>query len=157
MINIIVAFSENNVIGNKGKLPWYIPADLKRFKQLTMGHPVIMGRKTLDSIGRPLPGRTNLIITTKFGLNYAECNPFSNVDQALKYALKLDKEIFIIGGAQIYKQTIDLADRIYLTKIHESFEGDAFFPELNLKEWTLDFEEFFTDNINYSFIELIKH
>ena len=125
MIYHVVAVSKNGVIGKDGKLPWRFPADLKFFKNLTTGHTVIMGRKTFDSLGKPLPNRENIVITRRprpetAGVKFAE-----SVDQALRRAQK--GKIFIIGGASIYRKTVHLIDGIYLTRIHQDYEGDAFY------------------------------
>ena len=125
MIYHVVAVSKNGVIGKNGQLPWHFAADLKFFKNITTGHTVIMGRKTFDSIGKPLPNRENIVISRHprpgtAGVKFAE-----SVDQALEYAQ--NKKIFIIGGASIYRETAHLIDGIYLTRIHEDYEGDAFY------------------------------
>jgi len=122
------------VIGKGGDLPWHISADLKRFKSLTLGKPVIMGRKTYESIGHPLSHRKNIVITTNQVYQAAGCHVVHTITQALKAAEGYD-EIMIIGGASIYQQFWSMADRIYLTEIDEVFEGDVYFPELNLEEW----------------------
>ncbi len=134
-ISIIVAASDNNVIGNKGKLPWSLAADMKRMKQLTMGHPLIMGRKTHESIGRALPGRRNIVITSQ-KVSYPGCEVVPSLEAALA-AVKDDPsgEAFIFGGGEIYKQAMDTADRIYLTRVHATVEGDAFFPVIDLAFW----------------------
>ncbi len=138
IISIIAAVGENNIIGNKNKLPWNLPADLKHFKDTTMGHCIIMGQKTHESIGRMLPGRTNIVLT--FDENYKSegCIIVTSIEEALRVAsAKKDREVFIIGGASVYKQFIDIADRLYITKIHHSFDGDVFFPEINPNKWKL--------------------
>lgn len=133
-ISIIVAASRNGVIGKGGRLPWRLPADLKRFKQLTLGHPVIMGRKTLESIGKPLPGRTNIVITRR--KNYSCCGALTagSLEEALRMCEK-EAEIFVIGGAQIFDQALPLADRIYLTRIDQDFEGDTALFNIDPKVW----------------------
>ena len=126
-ISLIAAVSRNGVIGHKGSIPWRLPADLKRFKQLTMGHPIVMGRKTFESLGKPLPGWTNIIVTRQ--PDFKACGAL--VARSLEEALRLcegAEEVFVVGGASIYRQAIPLADRIYLTEIHQEFEGDTFFP-----------------------------
>ena len=159
-ISIIAAASENNVIGNRGKLPWHLPADLKHFRKLTEGHPVIMGRKTYESIlrlrsghsvGRPLPKRRNIVISRKKGLKLPGCEVASSLEEALrvvqthlpreapggaKWGTPTPLEVFIIGGGEIYKEAMPLADRIYLTRVHAVFEGDTFFPKIEESEWT---------------------
>ncbi|MBL0330520.1 MAG: dihydrofolate reductase [Bacteroidetes bacterium] len=138
MISIIVAVANNNVIGKDNSLIWHLPADMKFFKEKTSGHCIITGRKNYESIPekfRPLPNRTNIVITRQ--KNYlAPGYRGDSIEQAIEKALVTgDSEIFIIGGAEIYKQCMHLANRIYLTQIHHTFEGDAFFPELNVNEW----------------------
>ncbi len=140
-LSIIVAASQNNVIGNEGDLPWRMPVDLKYFKNLTMNHVMIMGRTTYESIGRPLPGRTTIVLSRSasegdFGDEVLIANGF---EDALSSASNVDdrdtEEIFITGGSQIYDLTLPMVDRIYLTRIHTIVEGDAFFPELDQAEW----------------------
>ncbi|MBI1286708.1 MAG: dihydrofolate reductase [Flavobacteriales bacterium] len=132
MITIIVAADENNVIGKDNDLIWHLPDDLKFFKQKTSGHPIVMGRKTYESVGRPLPNRTNIIITRDKGFQAEGCVVVNALDEALSVAK--DDEIFIVGGAEIYKQAFPITDRIYLTRVHGTFDGDRFFPELG-NEW----------------------
>jgi dihydrofolate reductase len=135
-ISAIVAMSENRVIGDDIHLPWHLPADLKHFKTITSGHPILMGRKTYESIGRPLPNRTNIIITRNHAFKAEGCTVIQSIDQAIENAAATNcDEMFIIGGAEVYKQLMPHIQRIYLTIVHEIFEGDVFFPELNLAEW----------------------
>ena len=124
MISIIVASSENNVIGVDNTRPWHLPDDLKFFKNLTSGNAIIMGRKTYDSIGRPLPNRTNIIVTRNTDYKQEGCVVCNSLEEAVNAA---EGKGFIIGGAEIYRQSIALADRIYLTKVHTVIEGDAYF------------------------------
>jgi dihydrofolate reductase len=135
MIALVVAMAENNVIGKDNKLIWHLPADLKHFKQITSGHPIIMGRKTFESIGKPLPNRTNIIVTRQTELEVAGCLVANSLAEALMLAQQLDSEVFVIGGAEIYQQALFLADTIYVTKVHHSFEGDTFFPEIDSVLW----------------------
>ena len=129
-ISIIVAHSRNMAIGKANALLWRLPEDLKRFKKLTTGHPIIMGRKTYQSINRPLPDRTNIIVTRDENLEIPGCIIVHSVTEAIEKAKEFDqKEIFIIGGAEIYKETLPLVDRLYVTKVDLDVEGDAFFPE----------------------------
>ena len=139
-ISLIVAKSRNNVIGNNNQLPWHLPADLKHFKTITMGKPIIMGRKTFDSIGKPLPGRRNIIISRQQNLHIDGCEIFHSIDDALS-AVKTEKEVMIIGGANLFLQVLPIAERIYLTVIAADFEGDAFFPGLDYAQWQLISEE----------------
>ena len=132
IISLLVAISENNVIGKDNKLPWHLPEDLKYFKNTTWAMPVIMGRKTFESIGKPLTGRTNIVITRNKNWNRDGVKTVHDLDQARKIGEDLDvKEVFIIGGAEIFNTSLSQADRIYLTRIHQNFEGDAFFPAIN--------------------------
>ncbi len=139
VISIIVAVSENNVIGRNNNLPWHLPADMKYFKDKTMGHFVVMGRKNFDSIPdkyRPLSGRTNVVVTRQNNFNAAGVQVVHSINEAIQLAKeKNETECFIIGGGEIFSQSIELCDRIYLTRIHHRIEGDVFFPELNQKEW----------------------
>ena len=139
MISIIVAIAENNVIGKDNTLIWHLPADMKFFKEKTTGHCIITGRKNYESIPekfRPLPNRTNIVITRQTNYNAAGALVVGSIEEALKTATATgDDEIFIIGGAEIYKQCLNLVDRVYLTQIHQLFEGDAFFPELDSSKW----------------------
>ena len=129
MISFIVAVTKNDVIGKDGGIPWYLPADLTHFKQTTVGHPIIMGRKTHESIGRTLPDRYNVVITRQKNYLAADgCVIVNSIEEALNLPkVKADSEVFIIGGAEIYNQTMPLADRIYLTRVHTKVEGDKFF------------------------------
>ena len=139
MISIIVAVAENNVIGKNNDLIWHLPSDMKFFKDTTMGHCVIMGRKNYESIPekfRPFSNRTNIVVTRQKEFHAPGTIVVDSIEKAIEAAKQTnDAEIFIIGGAEIYRQTLLLTDRIYLTKIHHSFDGDAFFPEVNWKEW----------------------
>ena len=157
MIKIIVAMSENRVIGNNNELIWKLSSDLKRFKELTTNNPVVMGRKTYESIGRPLPNRRNIIISRQPDYLVDDCEIVSSLEEAL---LLTNNDCFIIGGGEIYNQSIELADKIYLTLVHKNFEGDTQFPELG-KEWAKmsrkDFEADEKNEYNYSFIEYDRY
>ena len=135
MIAFVVATAENGVIGRDNQLLWHLPEDLKHFKRLTQGHPVVMGRRTYDSIGRPLPNRTNLVVTRQPDWQAEGCETTYSVPSALARAAELDEDVFVIGGADIYRQALPAADVIYLTEVHHVFEGDVVFPELNHAEW----------------------
>lgn len=135
MISIIVAMDLNNVIGKDNGLIWHIPGDLKNFKKITTGYPIVMGRKTFESIGRPLPNRKNIILTKNVDYNINGCDIYNSIDQILKFSE--DKEVFIIGGAEIYKLFLPYTDIIYMTLVHDKFDGDTFFPILNADEWDL--------------------
>lgn len=133
-ISIIVAVARNGVIGRDNKLPWHLPADLRYFKSLTLGHHVVMGRKTFESIGKPLPGRTSVVVTRQPGYQAPGAIVASSVDQALAKCAE-DSEVFIIGGAELFAQTMDRADRLYATEIQQDFEGDVRYPEYDRGEW----------------------
>ncbi len=144
IISQIVAVSENNVIGKDGKLPWKLSSDLKRFKHFTTGKAIIMGRKTFESIGHILPERINIILSKQENYKPDKTIVFSNISDALNFAGDNDlEEVFIIGGAHIYDQTLDITDRIYFTRVHTDIEnGDAFYPEINFEEWDITDKEF---------------
>lgn len=149
MINIIVAMSKNSVIGDSNTLIWHLPEDLKRFRQLTTGNTIVMGRKTYESIGKPLPNRRSIIITRDPDYSVEGCEVVNSLEEAL---LLSNSDCFIIGGGEIYRQAIDIADRIYLTLINKEFEGDTSFPEL--KDWVeISYEDFDNDDFEYSFIQ----
>jgi len=133
-ISMVVAMDTKGVIGRDNELPWHLPADLQHFRKTTMGKPILMGRKTHESIGRPLPGRTNIVITRDNGYRAAGCVVVNSIDAALEAAGEQD-EIMVIGGAEFYRQVLPRTDTIYLTRIHESFDGDTRFPELNTADW----------------------
>ncbi len=140
MIQLICALTENNAIGNKGELIYYLPADLKHFKALTTGHTIVMGRKTFDSIGKPLPGRTSIVVTRDEKWAMDGVIVAHSVDEALETArvqAQQDSvdEIMIVGGAEIYRQTIEVADRLEITEVHADYDGDAWFPEIEDNVW----------------------
>lgn len=135
MISLIVAIAANNVIGRDNQLPWRLPADLAYFKQTTQGHTVVMGRKTYESLGKPLPGRTNWILTRDKDFQAEGCQVFHSVDEVLKSAE--GKEVFIIGGEKVYREFLPRTDRLFITRINESFEGDTYFPEILEDHWEL--------------------
>ncbi len=160
MISLVVAVGENFVIGKDNKLIWHLPADLKFFKSVTMGHHMIMGRKTFDSIGKALPGRTSVVITRNRDLTFPEgVLVASNLSEAIKLCGN-DPEICIIGGAQIFAEAMPIADRIYLTVIHQEFDGDVFLPKPDMNVWKeVKREDFSPDEKNpyhYSFCQLEK-
>lgn len=138
IISFLLAASENNVIGKDNKLPWHLPGDLKYFKNLTWGMPVVMGRKTYESFGKPLSGRRNIVITRNKDWKTEGVDVVHSIEEALFLAQESAvKEIFVIGGAEIFNVLLPKADRVYLTRIHHFFEGNAFFPPLNNGEWQL--------------------
>ncbi len=135
VIALIAALARNRAIGLDNRMPWHLPDDLKRFRQLTTGHRVIMGRKTFDSIGRPLPGRTNIIISRSNTFNPPGCTVVHSVDEALDRTAPAGTFSFVIGGAEIYRQAIDRASRMFLTEIDAEFKGDTFFPAIDKQDW----------------------
>ncbi|MEW9049933.1 MAG: dihydrofolate reductase [Neobacillus sp.] len=141
MISFIVAMDENRVIGENNQLPWHLPEDLKFFKKVTMGHPIAMGRKTHESIGRILPGRENIVITRQMDYHVPGCTVFYHLEDFLKFCQKSDEEVFVIGGAEIFKETFQFAERLYLTAILEEFSGDTYFPHFDLTQWELTSRE----------------
>lgn len=134
-LSIIAAVAANGVIGNANALPWHLPEDLKRFRALTLGHPVIMGRKTHESIGRPLPGRRNIVISRDKLFTAAGCEVTVSLEAAIEACQHGSEEIFVIGGAQIYAEALSYAKRLYLTEINSDFQGDARFPAFDLSHW----------------------
>jgi dihydrofolate reductase len=173
-LSIIVAMAHNNVIGGGNTLLWKLPADFQHFKKLTMGHPIIMGRKTYCSIGRPLPGRTNIIVTRQVDFSAPGCSVTHSLEEALAVATKSHQvirpdarsndrakssdEVFCIGGGELYKQALPLAKNLYITKVDATFEGDTYFPEIKVEEWhEISRENHTSDEQNpypYSFILL---
>jgi dihydrofolate reductase len=137
MISFIVAMDEAKAIGKNNQLPWHLPEDLKFFKQITMGHPIAMGRKTFESIGRPLPGRENIIITRNDAYKREGCTVFYSVADFIAYCQQKAEEVFVIGGAEIFQETFSYAERLYITHIHHEFSGDTFFPEFDEHNWEL--------------------
>lgn len=133
-LSLIVAAADNGVIGREGKLPWHLPPDLKHFKALTLGKPVIMGRKTFDSIGKALPGRQNIVLSHDAGYRAAGARVVGDLESALWAAADVD-EVMVIGGAAIFAQALPIADRIYWTEIHADVTGDVLFPSFDRAEW----------------------
>lgn len=162
-VAVIVAQAQNRVIGNENRLPWHLPEDLRYFKRVTMGKPIIMGRKTFESIGRPLPGRCNIVITRDEQWRAEGVVVVASPEEAIERAAaqaEIDgvEEALVIGGAEIYRQMLPLSDRLYLTQVHASVEGDAHFPELDSEQWhEVGRENFMASGANpydYSFIVL---
>jgi dihydrofolate reductase len=150
-ISILAALSSNNVIGRNNEVPWRLSTDLKRLKALSMGHHIVLGRKTFESVGRPLPGRTNLVITRQEGYAPAGVVVVHSLEEALRIAREAgEQETFILGGAEIYAQSMHVADRMYLTRVHAEVEGDTWFPDFDdVSEWRLtDAEHFEADEKN---------
>ena len=144
-ITIVAAIASNNVIGQKNSLPWDIPEDLKRFKQLTSGHTILMGRKTFDSIGRPLPNRTNIVMTKDTNYQKEGIEIVFDEREALNLIKDLNQEVFIIGGSKIYELFEPWTTSLVITRVLKDFEGDAFFPDINWNNWQVESEEEFLD------------
>ena len=156
-ISLIVAAATNNVIGRDGGLPWHLSEDLKRFKRLTTGKPIIMGRLTHESIGMPLPDRRNIVISSREGLKIEGCEVVATPDAALALVAGAE-EVMIIGGGKVYEQVLPTADRIYMTRVDAIPDGDTFFPEINNEEWQVveqeDISAGKSGELGYSFITL---
>ena len=154
MLSHIVAASENNVIGAKNELPWHLPNDFKYFKNKTWGMPVIMGRKSYESLKKSLPGRINIVVTKQTNWQADDVFVVNNIDDGIEKAQESDaKEIFIIGGGQIFKQTINIVSKIYLTRVHATVDGDTLYPELNKEKWKLTDQQSFPadEKNNYAY------
>jgi len=147
MVSVIVAVAENGVIGGGNALLWHISEDLKHFKAVTTGHPVVMGRRTFESLGRPLPGRTNVVVTRQ-ELDLPGCTVAHSLEEAVAL-FPADEEVFVIGGAQIYAEAMPVADRFYLTRVRHSYEGDTRFPVWDESDWRLVRSEAFTRGAEY--------
>jgi len=142
MLTLIVAASENDVIGKNNDLIWHLPNDFKRFKKLTTGHHIIMGRKTFDSLPGLLPKRPHIVISRKRDLIIEGCKVINSLQNAVRLAYAQDEQPFIIGGGEIYKKAMPIADKLEITRVHTTLEGDTFFPEIDLLLWKLTAEEF---------------
>lgn len=162
-VSLIVAMARNRVIGINNKLPWYLPNDLKYFKRVTMGKPILMGRKTFESIGKPLPGRLNIVMTRDASWQAEGVKVTHSLDAAIALAqaqceIQGGDELMIIGGDEIYRQSLPRADRLYLTQVHAEVHGDAYFPEINWDEWEERAREDFSaegpNPYDYSFVVL---
>ena len=157
-IAIIAAVAKNGVIGNRGNLPWYLPDDLKRFKEITMGHAVIMGRNTYESIvrriGKPLPGRKNIVLTSQKRESSGDVAYFSSMGEAINFAKELYERAFVIGGQRVFEEAIDIADRLELTLIDRDFEGDVYFPTIDEGLWevTKSSDTFYNGDVPFSFV-----
>jgi dihydrofolate reductase len=139
ILSLIVAMDENCGIGKDNRIPWHLSSDLKRFKKLTMGHHLVMGRKTYEAIGKPLPGRMMIVITRSKKFAPYGCQVVDSIDTAIQFAQNRNEdELFIIGGGEVFSQTIDIADKIYLTRVHAKVDADVFFPWIDKSEWLLD-------------------
>lgn len=137
MISYIVAMDEARVIGKNNDLPWRISSDLKRFKKITMGHPIVMGRKTFQSIGKPLPGRENIVLTRDENFDCPGCTVFQDFHQLLNYCLEKGEEVFVIGGSSLFEHFFPYVDRLYITKIYHRFDGDVFFPDIDWNQFEI--------------------
>lgn len=159
-IAIIVAMASNRVIGLNNQMPWHLSADLKRFKKITLGSPILMGRKTFESIGRPLPGRTNIIVSRNPGYQQDGCIVVNNIEKALAVACQNASSVFVIGGSELYKAFMPLADALYITQINKEFSGDTFFPKIDSGDWLETEREDIDDDpdapFSYSFRKLVK-
>ena len=140
IVSMVVAIAENNAIGKDNQLLWHLPKDLKHFKSITSGHTVIMGRKTFDSVGKPLPNRRNIVVTRNTALNIEGVEVVNDLKAALALCTT-EKEVFIVGGAEVYKLAMADTDRIFLTVVHASFEADTFFPEIDKDIWKVTASE----------------
>lgn len=154
IVSLIAALANNHVIGKNNQLPWYLPADLKYFKQITLGKPIIMGRKTYESMGKPLPGRHNIVVTRDPNYQLSHCTVVNSLDAAIT-AGDSSEEIIIIGGAEIYQQALAVVDRMYITYVNTDIDGDTFFPKWDTTAWHEVSREDFSPNgnnkYNYSF------
>jgi dihydrofolate reductase len=159
-ISLIVAMSSNRAIGLDGQMPWHLSADLKRFKQITMGYPILMGRLTFESIGRPLPGRTNIIVSRNPTYKPEGCIVLDSVETAISHGCQLADEVFVIGGSTLYEATLPIADTLYITQINRDFVGDTFFPDFDRNQWVEVQREDLADDakvgFTYSFLKLQK-
>ena len=158
-ITLVAAIASNNVIGKENSLPWNIPEDLKRFKQMTSGHTILMGRKTFDSIGRPLPNRQNIVMTKDENFEQEGIKVINDFDEALELIKESNDDIFVIGGSKIYELFEPVANSLAITRILKDFDGDAFFPDINWDLWQIEKEENFFDeksNIECKLIEYSK-
>ncbi|MGB5275946.1 MAG: type 3 dihydrofolate reductase [Gammaproteobacteria bacterium] len=157
LVSIIAAMDRNRLIGNKNQLPWHLPADLAHFKQVTLGKPVIMGRKTYESIGRPLPGRDNIVLTRSAQFQAEGVFVANSLQQALKHAAGAE-EAMVIGGSAIYELVLPRADRLYITYVEDSYQGDAWFPEIDPKQWDLiTSEQHVADQKNPSTLRFVTY
>ena len=156
-ITLVAAIASNNVIGKENSLPWNIPEDLKRFKQMTSGHTILMGRKTFDSIGRPLPNRQNLVMTKDENFEREGIKVINDFNEALELIKESNEDVFVIGGSKIYELFEPVANSLAITRILKDFDGDAFFPDINWDLWQIDKEENFFDEKSNIECKLIKY
>ena len=149
-ISLIAAVARNGVIGRDGGMPWHLPEELRHFKATTMGHTLVMGRRTFESIGRPLPGRETIVVTRNPGQSFEGCHTATSIDAALDLAVSLGRPVFVAGGGEIYRQTLDRADVIHLTTIHTTVAGDVFFPVVPDTFHLVD-ETAYSTNLDYTY------
>jgi dihydrofolate reductase len=159
-ISIIVAMASNRAIGLENQMPWHLSADLKRFKKITLDHPILMGRKTFESIGRPLPGRTNILISRNPSYKPEGCLVVNDIKMALDMGCQNAETIFVIGGSTLYRAFLPIADTLYITQINKDFPGDTFFPQIDHEHWAEVEREDINDDpsvaFSYSFLKLEK-
>ena len=160
-ISLIVAMSSNRAIGLGGQMPWHLSADLMRFKQITMGYPIIMGRLTFESIGRPLPGRCNIVVSRNPNYKVEGGTVVDSVESAISHACQLADEVFVIGGSTLYESALPLAETLYITQINQDVAGDTFFPNFDRKNWAeIEREDVLDDakvSFTYCFLKLQKN
>lgn len=158
-LSLIAAMDSNRLIGSDNALPWHLPADLAFFKRTTIGKPIVMGRKTYESIGKPLPGRRNIVVTRNRSYEAPGCDIVAGVDEAMQLCVSLP-EIMLIGGASLYQQSIDRADFLYITRIHHIFQGDTWFPDYDEEAWKVEIQEDFDpderNSYPYSFVKFVR-
>lgn len=150
MVFLIAAMAENRALGKDNQLLWHLPDDFKRFKQLTSGHYIIMGRKTFESLPRKLPNRTHIIVSRQMGYQVDDCLTVNSLEEALRQVPQ-DQDVFIIGGGEIYTQALPIADVVELTRVHTEVEADTFFPEINANEWQLTSEDYHPKDEKHAF------
>ena len=159
LLSLIAAMDNNRLIGSNNALPWHLPADLAFFKRTTLGKPIVMGRKTYESIGKPLPGRRNIVVTRNRNYDAPGCDIVAGIDEAMRLCESVP-EIMLIGGASLYQQSIDRANNLYITQIHHNFDGDTWFPEFDERDWRIESRtDFEADDKNiypYSFVKFVR-
>lgn len=159
-ISLIVAMASNRVIGLDNQMPWHLSADLKRFKKITLGYPILMGRKTFESIGRPLPGRTNILVSRNPAYRPEGCLVVNDIESALNLGCQNAENIFVIGGSTLYRELLPIANALYITQINKEFAGDTLFPQIDDEHWTEVEREDISDDptvsFSYSFLKLEK-
>ena len=159
-ISLIVAMASNQVIGDNGQMPWHLSADLKKFRKITTGFPIIMGRKTYQSIGKPLPNRTNIVISNNTDYSPDGCLVFNDLNNAVTHACQLAEQVFVIGGSTLYETLLPVANTLYITQIHQEFSGDTWFPAFDRNDWLEVAREDIHDDpsvtFDYSFVQLAR-